>query len=238
MTQDTRGFRGAEGVPDDGTPGGGMPYGMRMPREKLHGLIRRAAERAKVRKAVESTALVPKNSEVLVANTNRLTRDMIGLVCTASYGWRVTEAASGKEARELFNARTPLLVILDMDLPEMDWFIPVLEPHAGQGALFVMVMHHGQDRPLELHSWITSHAIFQFNIQEEPLDRFLGVLNYMSGALVLSTGSWWEHGVRSPWQLAKFRSMLVHYRDRMLMPHGPEHFSGWTESDPARLRLR
>lgn len=235
MTKETNRFREAERVPEDGTPGGGLPYGMRMPREKLHRLIRNTAERAKLRKAVESTALVPKNSEVLIANTNRLTRDMIGLVCSASYGWKVTEAASGREARDLFCARTPLLVILDMGLPEMDWFIPVLEPHSDR-KLFIMAMHHGEVRPLEWHSWVAAHAIVKFNIQDEPLERFLGVLNYMSGALLLSSHSWWNPGIHATSQIAHFRSTLVCYRDRMLMPHAPEHPAGPMLSNPARLR--
>jgi len=92
-------------------PGGGLPAAMRPEWQSLRGMIAEDAERAKNRISA-ATKVLAQPAEVLVAETDKITKDIVRVVCNAAYGWHVTEAESYHHWADLLKSVRPSILVV------------------------------------------------------------------------------------------------------------------------------
>ncbi|HET8726848.1 MAG TPA: response regulator [Alphaproteobacteria bacterium] len=101
--------------------------------------------------------------EVLVVDDDPATRDVLRRMLTKE-GWRVREAANGREGLEALNDATPVLVLLDLMMPEMDG-LEMLEIMRRTEALrtIPVVVITAKDLSRRDAEWLRNHAEHVFH---------------------------------------------------------------------------
>jgi len=101
--------------------------------------------------------------EVLVVDDDTVTREVLRRTL-AKQGWRVTEAADGRECLERLGRGRPAAILLDLMMPAMDGFetLEAIRARAEWRAIPVVVVT-AKDLSREETEWLTRHAeaVFQ-----------------------------------------------------------------------------
>jgi hypothetical protein len=131
---------------------------------------------AAVERCLRSRGGVAPLRAILVVEDDVSTREMIVELLTA-YGYAVTTAADGVEARESVNQSLPELIILDLVLPKMSGFDLLAEwrgnPRTAELSVFVLT---SKDLTKDEEKYVRAHAESLFRKQNswrEPLIRQL-----------------------------------------------------------------
>jgi CheY-like chemotaxis protein len=101
--------------------------------------------------------------EILVVDDDAATREVLRRML-ARQGWRVTEAADGRECLERLGRAAPAAILLDLMMPGMDGFetLEAIRGRAEWRAIPVVVVT-AKDLTREEAEWLTRHAeaVFQ-----------------------------------------------------------------------------
>jgi signal transduction histidine kinase/DNA-binding response OmpR family regulator len=116
--------------------------------------------------------------EVLVVDDDPATRDVLRRTVGRRGGWRVAEAANGREALDLLARTTPTLILLDLIMPEIDGF-QLLETvrRDPRWRDVPVVIVTAKDLSAEEQDWLRRHAEGVFRKGAYSRQELIGVVH-------------------------------------------------------------